>query len=68
MRSARNANKATAIGTTQRGIGPAYEDKVGACHRLMDLADLATRPHKVDRLLASACTWSTSNSAPAAYR
>ncbi|WP_441240190.1 adenylosuccinate synthase [Tardiphaga sp. 768_D3_N2_1] len=47
-----NANKATAIGTTQRGIGPAYEDKVGRrAIRLMDLADLATLPHKVDRLL-----------------
>src|SRR3954468_4731631 len=48
-----NANKATAIGTTQRGIGPAYEDKVGRrAIRLMDLADLATLPHKIDRLLA----------------
>ncbi|MET0906185.1 MAG: adenylosuccinate synthase, partial [Tardiphaga sp.] len=47
-----NANKATAIGTTQRGIGPAYEDKVGRrAIRLMDLADLDTLPHKVDRLL-----------------
>jgi len=47
-----NANKATAIGTTQRGIGPAYEDKVGRrAIRLMDLADLQSLPHKVDRLL-----------------
>lgn len=47
-----NANKATAIGTTQRGIGPAYEDKVGRrAIRLMDLADLNTLPHKIDRLL-----------------
>ncbi|MET0971677.1 MAG: adenylosuccinate synthase [Tardiphaga sp.] len=47
-----NANKATAIGTTQRGIGPAYEDKVGRrAIRLMDLADLPALPHKVDRLL-----------------
>src|SRR6478752_5456504 len=47
-----NANKATAIGTTQRGIGPAYEDKVGRrAIRLMDLADLATLPHKIERLL-----------------
>src|ERR1700712_81329 len=47
-----NASKATAIGTTQRGIGPAYEDKVGRrAIRLMDLADLDTLPHKVDRLL-----------------
>src|SRR5258707_5349331 len=48
-----NASKATAIGTTQRGIGPAYEDKVGRrAIRLMDLADLNTLPHKIDRLLA----------------
>jgi adenylosuccinate synthase len=48
-----NASKATAIGTTQRGIGPAYEDKVGRrAIRLMDLADLDTLPNKIDRLLA----------------
>src|SRR6478735_8827928 len=47
-----NASAATAIGTTQRGIGPAYEDKVGRrAIRLMDLADPQTLPHKVDRLL-----------------
>ena len=41
------------IGTTGRGIGPAYEDKVGRrAIRLMDLADLDTLPHKIDRLLA----------------
>src|SRR5258706_10602614 len=40
------------IGTTRRGIGPAYEDKVGRrAIRLMDLADLDTLPHKIDRLL-----------------
>ncbi len=48
-----SANAATAIGTTRRGIGPAYEDKVGRrAIRLMDLADLDTLPHKIDRLLA----------------
>jgi adenylosuccinate synthase len=48
-----NASKATAIGTTQRGIGPAYEDKVGRrAIRLMDLADIPTLPHKIERLLA----------------
>lgn len=48
-----NAAKANAIGTTQRGIGPAYEDKVGRrAIRLMDLADPQTLPHKIDRLLA----------------
>jgi adenylosuccinate synthase len=40
------------IGTTGRGIGPAYEDKVGRrAVRLMDLADLGTLPQKIDRLL-----------------
>src|SRR6187401_1133710 len=48
-----SSNSGTAIGTTQRGIGPAYEDKVGRrAIRLMDLADLDTLPHKIDRLLA----------------
>ena len=48
-----NASAATAIGTTQRGIGPAYEDKVGRrAIRLMDLADPQTLPHKIERLLA----------------
>jgi adenylosuccinate synthase len=47
------ANAITAIGTTRRGIGPAYEDKVGRrAIRLMDLADLATLRHKIERLLA----------------
>jgi adenylosuccinate synthase len=46
------ASAATAIGTTRRGIGPAYEDKVGRrAIRLMDLADPQTLPHKIDRLL-----------------
>jgi len=46
------SNSGTKIGTTRRGIGPAYEDKVGRrAVRLMDLADLETLPHKVDRLL-----------------
>ena len=40
------------IGTTGRGIGPAYEDKAGRrAIRLMDLADLNTLPEKIDRLL-----------------
>src|SRR5436309_5573160 len=48
-----NASKATAIGTTQRGIGPAYEDKVGRrAIRLMDLDDMQSMPHKIERLLA----------------
>jgi adenylosuccinate synthase len=40
------------IGTTMRGIGPAYEDKVGRrAIRLMDLAELDSLPAKLDRLL-----------------
>ncbi|HWK13718.1 MAG TPA: adenylosuccinate synthase [Rhizobiaceae bacterium] len=46
------SNSGTKIGTTRRGIGPAYEDKVGRrAVRVMDLADLDTLPAKVDRLL-----------------
>src|ERR1044072_9049419 len=46
------AGKATAIGPTRRGIGPAYEDKGGRrAIRLMDLDDLQTLPHKIERLL-----------------
>jgi adenylosuccinate synthase len=42
----------TKIGTTRRGIGPAYEDKVGRrAIRVLDLADLESLPGKVDRLL-----------------
>ena len=41
------------IGTTKRGIGPAYEDKVGRrAIRFMDLADLPALQGKIDRLLA----------------
>lgn len=47
-----SSNTGTAIGTTRRGIGPAYEDKAGRrAIRLMDLADLDALPHKIDRLL-----------------
>jgi adenylosuccinate synthase len=48
-----NSNAGTRIGTTRRGIGPAYEDKVGRrAIRLMDLADLDTLPAKIERLLS----------------
>src|ERR671920_1945219 len=48
-----SGNSGTKIGTTRRGIGPAYEDKVGRrAIRLMDLADLSSLPRKIDRLLA----------------
>lgn len=44
---------AEAIGTTKRGIGPAYEDKVGRrAIRAVDLKDPASLPAKVARLLA----------------
>jgi adenylosuccinate synthase len=43
----------TRIGTTKRGIGPAYEDKVGRrAIRFMDLADLPALKPKIDRLLS----------------
>ena len=41
---------ATRIGTTGRGIGPAYEDKVGRrAIRLGDLDDLPALNGKIDR-------------------
>ena len=47
------AAKGAKIGTTGRGIGPAYEDKVGRrVIRVADLADRATLESRVDRLLA----------------
>ncbi|WP_156850553.1 adenylosuccinate synthase [Bartonella refiksaydamii] len=40
------------IGTTKRGIGPAYEDKVGRrAIRVMDLAEADTLMAKIERLL-----------------
>ncbi|MBB4006579.1 adenylosuccinate synthase [Allorhizobium taibaishanense] len=46
------SNSGTKIGTTRRGIGPAYEDKVGRrAIRVIDLADPETLPAKIDRLL-----------------
>ena len=45
-------NNVAKIGTTGRGIGPAYEDKVGRrAIRVADLADPATLETRVDRLL-----------------
>jgi adenylosuccinate synthase len=47
------SNTGTKLGTTRRGIGPAYEDKVGRrAIRVMDLAELDTLPAKIERLLA----------------
>ncbi|NVO13050.1 MAG: adenylosuccinate synthase [Rhodoplanes sp.] len=46
------ASEKARLGTTKRGIGPAYEDKVGRrAIRLMDLADLDSLPPKIERLL-----------------
>ncbi len=46
------ASAGTKIGTTGRGIGPAYEDKVGRRSvRVADLADEATLIARVDRAL-----------------
>ena len=48
-----SSNSGQKIGTTKRGIGPAYEDKVGRrAIRLMDLADLPALRGKIDGLLA----------------
>ena len=45
-------NSVAKIGTTGRGIGPAYEDKVGRrAIRVADLADVQTLETRVDRLL-----------------
>lgn len=42
----------TKIGTTRRGIGPAYEDKVGRrAIRVLDLANLDSIGPKIERLL-----------------
>jgi len=47
------SNSGTKIGTTKRGIGPAYEDKVGRrAIRVRDLAEPEALAPKVERLLA----------------
>ncbi len=44
---------ASSIGTTKRGIGPAYEDKVGRrALRVADLADSKSMDWKIERLTA----------------
>ena len=51
-RARENQNSVAKIGTTGRGIGPAYEDKVGRrVIRVADLADEATLERRVDRAL-----------------
>ncbi|SER06137.1 adenylosuccinate synthase [Thalassovita taeanensis] len=52
-RARESGNAVAKIGTTGRGIGPAYEDKVGRrAIRVADLADRATLETRVDRALA----------------
>ncbi len=51
-RARENQNSVAKIGTTGRGIGPAYEDKVGRrVVRVADLSDAATLERRVDRAL-----------------
>jgi adenylosuccinate synthase len=51
-RARESQNSVAAIGTTGRGIGPAYEDKVGRrTVRVADLADEATLDSRIGRLL-----------------
>ncbi len=51
-RARENQNSVARIGTTGRGIGPCYEDKVGRrVIRVADLADNATLELRVDRAL-----------------
>jgi len=48
-----SGNSGLRIGTTKRGIGPAYEDKVGRrAIRLIDLTEPDTLMEKIERLLA----------------
>ena len=48
-----SASALTRVGTTRRGIGPAYEDKVGRrAVRVMDLAEPLALGRKIERLLA----------------
>ncbi|MDQ7071481.1 MAG: adenylosuccinate synthase [Rhodobacterales bacterium] len=51
-RARENQNSIAKIGTTGRGIGPAYEDKVGRrAIRVADLADTKTLELRIDRAL-----------------
>ncbi len=51
-RARESQNAVAKIGTTGRGIGPAYEDKVGRRSvRVADLGDAATLEKRVDRAL-----------------
>ena len=51
-RARENQTSVAKIGTTGRGIGPAYEDKVGRrAIRVADIADPATLDARIERLL-----------------
>ncbi|MEL6169600.1 MAG: adenylosuccinate synthase [Pseudomonadota bacterium] len=51
-RARETQNSVAKIGTTGRGIGPAYEDKVGRrAIRVADLSDEATLERRIDRAL-----------------
>ncbi len=51
-RARESSNAVAKIGTTGRGIGPAYEDKVGRrAIRVADLGDEATLDARIERLL-----------------
>src|ERR1700745_2395257 len=48
-----SSNSVQRLGTTKRGIGPAYEDKVGRrALRVIDLREFDSLPAKIERLLA----------------
>src|SRR5665213_2607142 len=48
-----SSNSIQKLGTTKRGIGPAYEDKVGRrALRVIDLKEFKSLPAKIERLLA----------------
>src|SRR5215471_15055568 len=52
-RSRETSNSNTRLGTTGRGIGPAYEDKVGRrAIRVIDLKNAGSLKPKIERLLA----------------
>jgi adenylosuccinate synthase len=52
MREDAAAAAGAKIGTTRRGIGPAYEDKVGRrAIRVIDLSEPDSLPRKIERLL-----------------
>lgn len=52
-READASKQGRAVGTTKRGIGPAYEDKVGRrALRVCDLFDSATLKHRLEFLFA----------------